>query len=105
MLWAHPTGLERALCNLVYNVILHGQGPVLLRLEGVGPRFRLVVSEAGAGPPERLLHAPEGPRHAALGLGLRITTEVVAAHRWTLYAAATESGAELRIEGDAARTD
>ena len=99
-LWAHPTGLERALCNLVYNVLLHGQGPVLLRLEAAGPRFRFVVSEAGAGPPERLLRAPEGPRAGALGLGLRITMEVVAAHGWALHAVATESGAELHIEGE-----
>jgi len=97
---AHPTGLERALCNLIYNAIVHGEGPVLLRLERHGPRFRLALAEAGPGPPDRLLRAPEGPRAAGLGLGLRITREVVAAHGWTLHAAATASGAELHIDGD-----
>lgn len=100
LLWAHPTGLERALSNLVYNVLLHGRGPVLVRLEAEGRRFRLAVAEAGAGPPELLLRAPEGPRAGALGLGLRITREVVAAHGWSLQAVATVSGAEIHIEGD-----
>lgn len=100
ILRANPTGLERALSNLIYNAILHGEGPVLLRLERHGPRFRLALAEAGPGPPERLLRAPEGSRAAGLGLGLRITREVVVAHGWTLRAAATASGAELHIDGD-----
>lgn len=96
---AHPTGLERALSNLVYNAILHGEGPVLLRLEAVGSRFCFALSEAGPGPPDRLLRAPDGPRAAMLGLGLHITAEIVAAHGWTLQVADGDGGAELRIEG------
>ena len=98
---AHPVGLERALSNLVYNAILHGEGPVLVRLEADDARFCIAVSEAGPGPSDRLLRAPQGPRAGGLGLGLRITREVIAAHGWTLRAASTDGGgAELRIEGD-----
>lgn len=96
-----PVGIERAVGNLIYNAIVHSPGEVLLMVEGEREHFVLSVWDNGPGMPE---NPRPSARRSGLGLGLRITRDVVAAHGWTLRHERTDAGSAVHIEGDAAPT-
>lgn len=67
--WADPRLLERALNNLVQNALLHGQGPIRLRVGREEEGVYLEVEDQGPGP-----RAPTQE-----GLGLRVARQVAEA--------------------------
>ena len=72
----HHEHLSLVTSELVTNAVLHGEGPVTVRVERSDDGLRLAVHDRGAGTPR-----PERPEsHAPSGRGLRIVETV--ATRW-----------------------
>ncbi len=88
------TSLERIVTNLVDNAVLHGRGPVVVRLDAVGDCVRLRVGDAGEGmspellaaATERFARSPEARSRPGSGLGLAMVAQLVAV-----------AGGELRL--------
>jgi signal transduction histidine kinase len=79
---ADPRGLRNLLVNLIQNAIVHGDGPITVRVRKVGPVVEIAVEDQGPGAPAkdlRRLLKPFQQGEAALtrhtqgaGLGLPI---------------------------------
>jgi two-component system sensor histidine kinase QseC len=79
--------LREALCGLLENAVLHGQGTIGVhgRLAGAPPEAVLTVSDAGPGIPESLRETVferfrKGSHSQGTGLGLAIVREVARLH-------------------------
>jgi signal transduction histidine kinase len=96
---ADPRGLRNLLVNLIHNAILHGEGPIVVRVRKVGPVVEIAVEDQGPGAPAadlRRLLKPFQQGEAALtrhsqgaGLGLPIVA---------LLCQAMGGGLELRSD-------
>jgi signal transduction histidine kinase len=103
-----PDRLAQVISNLVANAILHGVGPVAVRVWNGGASAKLEVHNGGPAIPEAVLpgifeafHSGEEPgsQSGRLGLGLFIAERIVAAHGGKISARSTETeGTTFRIE-------
>ncbi|KTR05996.1 hypothetical protein NS365_09415 [Aureimonas ureilytica] len=93
--------LKRAFSNLIDNAATHGGGAVL-RLEGTGEAWRVVVEDRGPGIPAELLarvfepffrvDAGRRKTHGGAGLGLAIAHEILERHGGTIRIENREGG-------------
>lgn len=95
--------LEQAVLNLLQNAAVHaGDGPVELRLEGSGGRWRLEVADRGPGIGEldpREIFEPfhARPRSPGSGLGLAIVDRIARAHGGTAGVESSDAGSTFWI--------
>ena len=99
--------------NLLANALTHGaaDAPVVVRARIAGGAFELSVANAGepipAGTLRRLFQpysrAADGGRHAGLGLGLFIASEIARAHGGTLGVSSTREETRFTFRMPASR--
>jgi signal transduction histidine kinase len=97
---ADPSGVERALGNMVDNALRHGHGDVVLSAARANGHVELHVRDRGPGFPaaflpvafERFSRADEARSRGGTGLGLAIAAAVADAHGGAARAANREQG-------------
>lgn len=93
-----PNRLRQAVRNILENAIVHGKGPVDVKVIHVGTNLvRLRVRDHGEGVPvdrrdEVLKPFVRRDRNVGIGLGLAIVTEIVRAHSGRFWLAESEDG-------------
>ncbi|WP_227996051.1 sensor histidine kinase [Nocardia australiensis] len=102
-----PQQLARMLRNLVDNAVRHACAEVMLACRTEGATAIIEVSDDGVGIPaserarvfERFvrLDTPRARERGGTGLGLAIVTEIVTAHRGTVFVTETDTGGALFV--------
>jgi signal transduction histidine kinase len=99
---AEPSGLDRAVTNLIDNARRYGAEPITVTTRPSGDRVELHVVDHGAGFADEFLpHAferfsrPAGARSGGAGLGLALVEAVAHAHGGEAGAANAQPGADV----------